>query len=517
MKKKRFTKLFCLSFVFIGIFIFSMCKQHENENGNKEKDGKTLQNVSVTQYPAKTVYTEGEIFLKTGMIVKAYYSDGSSEVITNYTVTPEGALSVSNTSVTVSYGGKSATVHITVNPADNNNNNNNKTLQSISITQNPTKTVYTEGEVFSKTGMIVTAYYSGGSSEVITNYTFSPEGALSASNTSVTVSYGGKTVQVHITVNPVDNNNNNSNYSTDYFSNDFDPSLCSFYDKFDGNTLDEAKWAYQNGNGYEYGLWGWGNEEKQSYQSANAAVGNGILRLEARSVSTPVNGMNYTSAKLVTYDSGYTGKPSKHTFSQKYGRFEAKIRLSKAEPGMWPAFWMMPVDSVYGVWPRSGELDIMEMKGTNPNAASSTIHIQQTWGHYYRGAEHTFMNNGTFTDWHVYGLHWTADEVIFLIDGMQHLRIPRTGGNAGGGPNGQWNTNYYQQQTPSSTTAPFDQKFFIILNLAIGGNFDEGQMPTDAHLPIALEIDWVRVYTVENNPWQQTGTISPNLVNPHHN
>jgi len=420
MKKKRFTKLFCLLFVFICVFILSMCRQHTNENENKEQ----------------------------------------------------------------------------------------KTLKNISVTQPPTKTVYTEGEVFSKTGMVVTAHYSDGSSAVITNYAFSPKGALSVSDTSVTISYGGKTVQVHITVNAA--------FSTDYFSDNFDPALCSFYDKFDGNTLDETKWAYQNGNGNEYGLWGWGNEEKQSYQSANAVVENGILRLEAKRVSTPVNGMNYTSAKLVTYDSGYAGKPDKHTFSQKYGRFEAKIRLSKAEPGMWPAFWMMPKDSSYGVWPRSGELDIMEMKGTKPHEASSTIHIQQTWGHYYRGAEHTFMDNGTFTDWHVYGMHWTADEVLFLIDGMQHLRIPRIGGNSGGGPNGQWNTSYYQQ-SHSSTTAPFDQKFFIILNLAIGGNYDGGQMPNDAHLPVALEIDWVRVYTVENNPWQITETVPPNLVHTYQN
>jgi len=290
-------------------------------------------------------------------------------------------------------------------------------------------------------------------------------------------------------------------FSNDYFSENFDPSLCSFYDKFDGtgtsvnaNGLDRARWGYQNGNGVE----GWGNWEAQNYQGdTNAKVVNGILSLIAE--KRQVGSQQYASAKLVSA-TGDGNTPSQ-PFSQTYGRFEAKMRMSKAEEGMWPAWWMMPVsDSAYGGWPRSGEIDIMEMKGRFPKASSSTIHWRPDWPNItdwqnqYKGGEVHFPASSDITQWHVYGVRWQPDAIIFLFDGMEHTRISRS----------QWNLGFYQGKGWPNT-APFDKDFFLILNLAVGGMFDEYRMPRDTELPISLDIDWVRVYTLGNDPW----TIQP--------
>jgi len=285
----------------------------------------------------------------------------------------------------------------------------------------------------------------------------------------------------------------------EYSSDDFDASLCSFYDKFDGtggnvnaNGLDRAKWGYQNG----WGQNGWGNWEAQNYQGdTNAIVANGILSLIAE--KRQVGGQQYASAKLVSA-TGDGNTPSQ-PFSQVYGRFEARMRMSKAEPGMWPAWWMMPLsDSAYGGWPRSGEIDIMEMKGRLSRESSSTIHVHPGSGpppsSRYRGANVHFPGTSDITDWHVYGVQWEPESITFLFDGMQHTKINRS----------QWNTSFYQGKGWPNT-APFDKNFFFILNLAVGGTFDivDGvqQMPRDSELPISLDIDWVRVYTLENNPW----------------
>ena len=271
-----------------------------------------------------------------------------------------------------------------------------------------------------------------------------------------------------------------------YFSNDFDTSLCSFFDKFDGTALDNTKWSHQNGRGN----WGWGNGENQSYETANCTVSDGSLKLTAKRTGSGDN--DYTSGKLVTAQ-GDAGAPGGNSlkFAQTYGRFEARIRITGEAQGMWPAFWMMPVTNTYGGWPNSGEIDIMEQKGRFPTEASSTIHMQKTWGHHYRGADYYFPNNERITDWHVYSVVWSADEFNFLIDGLLHKKILRA----------DWRGSNSADQGNASSSAPFDKNFFIILNLAVGGQFDDYRRPPDSAMPIALEIDWVRAYTLANDPW----------------
>lgn len=290
-----------------------------------------------------------------------------------------------------------------------------------------------------------------------------------------------------------------------YFSKDFDTSLCSFYDKFEGTLLNRSKWDYQNGNGNN----GWGNQEKQYYRSQNITVSDGILRIEARREDYTVSGtaFNYTSGKLVTA-TGNTVDGATQTgdhFIQTYGRFEAKMRLTGPAwtaagwQGIWPAFWMMPRTSTYGGWPRSGEIDIMEMKGRYPTESSGTIHMASTPSgqQHYRGANQTFEYGSDFTDWHVYGLLWTKTEIVHLMDGKEFRRTPFSTLPT------QTNSIY----AGSTNGTPYDKDFFLILNLAVGGNFDGGRIPDDDALPIALEIEWVRAYTVDNDPWPVFGTV----------
>ena len=367
----------------------------------------------------------------------------------------------------------------------------NPALQSIAVTKGPNTTTYTEGDVFSPAGMTVVAAYTQNAPSVEltyntgegTDYTFSPAGYLTLGDTVITISYGVKSTTVSITVKPIDD---------DYFSNDFDSSLCSFYDKFDGTSLDYSKWGHQNGNGNN----GWGNNEKQYYKTENAVVADGILSLVAKKEEQ--DGFQYTSAKLVTANgrgNPELGEPAEgmgRKFAQTYGRFEAKIRLTVAEQGLWPAFWMMPADSFYGGWPRSGEVDIMEMKGRIKNETSSTIHCRGG-GNQYRGSNQLYVDDETadITQWHVYGIIWTPSEFIMLIDGWEFNRVTKS----------WWRTSFYNTWEDSEH-APFDKDFYMILNFAIGGNFDGNRMPSDSVFPCALEIDWVRAYTLEDDPWE---------------
>lgn len=151
-----------------------------------------LESISVTTAPAKTVYVEGETFDPAGMVVTARYSDGSEGAVTEYSVSPSGALTVADTSVTISYTEngvtETATQAITVTPAA-------AVLESIAITTEPTTKVYFEGQTFDPTGMVVTAYFDDDSAVAVTDYTYSPSGALTVSDEEITVSYtaGGVT------------------------------------------------------------------------------------------------------------------------------------------------------------------------------------------------------------------------------------------------------------------------------------------------------------------------------------
>ena len=168
---------------------------------------KTLERIEITKNPNKTEYEEGEKFDKTGMVVTAVYSDNSKETVTDYTYTPTGSLTANDKRVIITYKGKTTTISISVKKIE-------KVLERLEITAPPSKTTYKEGEKFDSTGMVVTAIYSDGTREIITNYNCFPVVELTTSNDKITVSYTyqGKTVtQTYaIEVKAKQSNNNNS-------------------------------------------------------------------------------------------------------------------------------------------------------------------------------------------------------------------------------------------------------------------------------------------------------------------
>jgi len=240
----------------------------------------------------------------------------------------------------------------------------------------------------------------------------------------------------------------------------------TFEDTFEGYEIDSAKWLFQLGTGQSEGLTQWGNNEQQYYMAENATVENGLLTLHARQEQK--GGLPYTSARLCT----------KSLFSQCYGRFEARIRLPKGE-GFWPGFWLMPQDEVYGTWAASGEIDIMEAKGRLPGLTYHTIHFGGVWPNNSHVSKSYVLTEGTVDDFHVYALEWEKGELRWYVD------------DALAATQRIWNTQGHDYP------APFDQPFFVILNLAVGGNFDQNRMPGSMGGPMEaqMEIDYVRVYT----------------------
>ncbi len=233
-------------------------------------------------------------------------------------------------------------------------------------------------------------------------------------------------------------------------------------DEFDGQGIDPANWDF------DIGGWGWGNGEAQYYTSRveNARVENGLLVIEAR--QEKYEDSYYTSARLKTQD----------LQSFQYGRFEARIKVPRGA-GTWPAFWMLgsnfsrdedaPIESN---WPAVGEIDIMEHLGRQPDLIMGTVH-----GPGYSGALGlTRWNRQEYDisdDFHVYAVEWDTAGIRWFYDGEQYYDVtPELVGDR------EW---------------VFDNEFFLILNLAIGGQLP-GPIGLDVEFPLNMYVDYVRVY-----------------------
>ncbi len=231
-----------------------------------------------------------------------------------------------------------------------------------------------------------------------------------------------------------------------------------FADEFDySGKPDSTKW------GYDIGGNGWGNNELEYYTNSvgNASVANGLLSINARKES--YGGKNYTSARLV----------SKEVGSLLYGRVEVSAKLP-AGRGMWPAIWMLSDKEVYGSWPKSGEIDIMENVGFDPAPVYFTIHTQ-----LYNGAIGTQKGGNksipdASTAFHKYRVDWTPYAVRgYYDDALLFIYI-----NDGQG----------------SASWPYDQKFHLLLNIAVGGNWGGQKGVDDAAFPTSMQVDYVHVY-----------------------
>jgi len=221
-------------------------------------------------------------------------------------------------------------------------------------------------------------------------------------------------------------------------------------------------WSFDIGTGEN----GWGNNELQYYtnRTENVNIENGVLLISARNES--FNGSSYTSARLIT----------KGKFEQAYGRFEARMRLPFGQ-GIWPAFWLLGSDIDEVGWPQTGEIDIMEYRGQQPTVNNGTVHGPGYSAGNSITKSYALVNNRFDTDFHVFGIEWAPDYINFYVDDV-----------------------LYNQITPADVTGEwvFNKPFFILINLAVGGNF-VGSPNAETVFPQTLLIDYVRVYKNNNN------------------
>lgn len=235
-------------------------------------------------------------------------------------------------------------------------------------------------------------------------------------------------------------------------------------DEFEGSVLDEAKWEYMLGDGTDYGLpAGWGNNERQWYLEDNATLEQGCLVITAQEETR--SGCNYTSSRIRTKERG----------DWTYGRFEFRARMPMGK-GLWAAIWMMPTDEVYGGWAASGEVDIMEYLGHETSRVHGTLHYGGPWPqHTHSGTSYT-LSEGNFTDeFHEFAMEWEEGVFRWFVDGELY----------------QTQTSWYT--TNGDFPAPFDQRFHLLINLAVGGNWP-GYPDATTTFPQKLTVDYVHVF-----------------------
>jgi beta-glucanase (GH16 family) len=254
-------------------------------------------------------------------------------------------------------------------------------------------------------------------------------------------------------------------------------------DEFNGTGLDAAKWTPDIGNGCP-DLCGWGNNELQYYRAENVSVSGGNLVLTALAES--YGGYSFTSGKVHTRDK----------YSVLYGRIEMRAKIPTGG-GMWPAFWMMPQDAVYGEWAASGEIDIMEAANST-TSIGGTIHYGGSWpNNTSSGGSYSSGGINFADDFHIYAVEWEPDTIRWYVDHvLYHTETSDT---------------WYTDAAPGNPRAPFDEDFYIILNAAVGGNYTGCTDPgcISATFPQYYLIDYVRVYEDIPNDAPTVAITSP--------
>ncbi len=235
-----------------------------------------------------------------------------------------------------------------------------------------------------------------------------------------------------------------------------------WHDEFDGSQLNSSDWTHEVKGP------GWVNNELQTYVNSAydgtpvTEVGDGTLKINCFKHN---NGKVYSGRIYAKVNSGWC-----------YGIFEARIKLPKGK-GTWPAFWMMPVNNDFATnpWPRCGEIDIMEEVGYHPDYTSSSIHCDSY--NHVKGTQKTAerLTTGAQDDFHIYRLEWTKDYIRTYVDGTMLLSFANDGKN-------------------NISTWPFNRAFYLILNLAWGGDWGGAQGVDETCLPATMEVDYVRVF-----------------------
>ena len=228
-------------------------------------------------------------------------------------------------------------------------------------------------------------------------------------------------------------------------------------DEFDADRLDTTVWNYELGDGCP-NLCGWGNNERQIYTRENHRLEDGHLIITARK-----DGDTYTSTRITTKDNQ----------EFQYGRIETRAKLATGQ-GIWPAFWMLGTNIDEVGWPLSGEIDILEYVGREPGEVFTTLHTAA--GHGDNGSSQKSQFADIEEGFHRYAAEWTAEEISFFVDDQLVYT--------------------FDPEERTQEVWPFDQPFYILLNMAIGGNFG-GPEVDDSIFPQEFIIDYVRVYAPE--------------------
>jgi beta-glucanase (GH16 family) len=272
-----------------------------------------------------------------------------------------------------------------------------------------------------------------------------------------------------------------------------------FSDEFDGKDLDTSKWTAAED------CWGGGNQERQCYTARpeNVSVHDGALDLAARfeRVTGPSLPLEMRTADVRPADATKpftSGKIStRGKFSLTYGRIEVRAKLPVGQ-GVWPAIWLLPEESLYGPWPGSGEIDVMEAVnigvrcgscfGGVENNVYGTIHYGSNMHHQWQQKAFQ-LPKGTEADWHTFGVEWSPDSISWSVNGKKYNSVKLA----------NWRDTLQKNPNiaPNIKNAPFDRPFYLILDFAVGGlwpeSHDQGGVILQNY-PKSLAVDWVHVF-----------------------
>jgi beta-glucanase (GH16 family) len=249
-------------------------------------------------------------------------------------------------------------------------------------------------------------------------------------------------------------------------------------DEFNGTSLNTNVWTFDLGNNS-----GWGNNELEYYtsNSANVSVSGGYLHIVAQKQS--IQGFNYSSARIKT----------EGLFSQTYGRIEWRAQFP-AGTGTWPALWMLGNNITSLGWPECGEIDVIENNGQNPSIVQGSLHSGTDESAYY-----DFLAGQSVTGFHTYTLDWSPTAILFYVDG-HHYETQYSWGTSSGNP----------------YPFPFNEPFFFIMNLAIGGNYignpSQSSINSGTTFPAVEEVDYLRVYNITSPLHISITPSGPNAV-----
>lgn len=249
--------------------------------------------------------------------------------------------------------------------------------------------------------------------------------------------------------------------SCSYENNESQTYKMVWNDEFDASGLvDTTRWSYDT-SGNE---WGWGNDELQWYtakDTQNAVIKNGYLHLKA--IKESIHGKKYSSARLITKGKG----------DWLYGKAEIRAKVPGAR-GIWPAIWMLPSENSYGIWPASGEIDIMEHVGYIPDSIYASTHCQK---YYFKiGTQKT---KGIYVpscdeEFHTYTMEWTPEIISMFCDTIKYFS--------------------FKNEHKTFEEWPFDKPFYLILNVAVGGSWGAVMGVDSTAFPQEMTVDYVRFY-----------------------